>query len=457
MGRGRRRPICTLAALSGLLAPAGCFSERSFPLAPEQARRLDAAPPDAGRGDLRDWLAATHARLRDLLPAHAHETLLTDDLRRSAGQPVDVLAHFGRDPRALTTLCGNLSGLAHTAQATGADSDATTPAPWPGFEDVWIPVDAQLQLAGRLGRAIRAAKTITADCVVILPGLFGDTRVRRTRDLAAALRDNGVHVLALETRGFGRTGLRYPDVPYTFGVLETHDLIAVAQWLERRPEVRRTGLIGFCWGANHALLAAWESWRGADEAAIPPRLRTRLAPAPAQPVYTAGVLAFSPVLRFEEIIADCERPWPLLENPVLHSLQGTIGNRMQWKGYSGAQTSLRRVIECEFGASAIAYDGLVQDAFDYLRWLPFENRAAPQRLERVGAPVLIVQGANDPLTSAQNVADLIGRTENRRVAALILPGGGHVGFAPYAKRYFYSLTLNFFQAPGPSDAEVVRD
>ena len=33
---------------------------------------------------------------------------------------------------------------------------------------------------------------------------------------------------------------------------------------------------------------------------------------------------------------------------------------------------------------------------------------------------------------------------NERVAGIILPGGGHVGFAAYAKEYYYSLIANFF-------------
>ena len=35
-------------------------------------------------------------------------------------------------------------------------------------------------------------------------------------------------------------------------------------------------------------------------------------------------------------------------------------------------------------------------------------------------------------------------TANENVAALILHGGGHIGFAAYAKAYYFSLILNFF-------------
>jgi hypothetical protein len=32
------------------------------------------------------------------------------------------------------------------------------------------------------------------------------------------------------------------------------------------------------------------------------------------------------------------------------------------------------------------------------------------------------------------------------VSAVVLSGGGHVGFAPFAKDYFYSLIANYFDA-----------
>jgi len=59
-------------------------------------------------------------------------------------------------------------------------------------------------------------------------------------------------------------------------------------------------------------------------------------------------------------------------------------------------------------------------------------------------PVLIVHAANDPLAPAQEVADLFSRVKNPNVAAIILPSGGHVGFAAYNRAYYFSLIMNFF-------------
>ena len=40
--------------------------------------------------------------------------------------------------------------------------------------------------------------------------------------------------------------------------------LAVSEWLQAQPHIRRTGLVGFCSGANEALLTAWHYGRPAD-------------------------------------------------------------------------------------------------------------------------------------------------------------------------------------------------
>jgi predicted alpha/beta-fold hydrolase len=333
----------------------------------------------------------------------------------------------------------------HTAQATGADEAIEIPAPpWPGFEDVWIPINDRLQLAARLGLARRDGEPHVADCIVIIPGLLGDNAVRRTRDIGFALRDVGRHVLALELRGFGQTEARYPDVPYNFGVLETGDLLAVAEWLQEKPFVRDTGLMGFCWGANHALLAAWEDGRPADDPIVVAALRPYLRARSDEPHYRAGIIAFSPVLRFEEIIEELERDWSLLADPVLYTLQDGVAARMIRKQHPEISGNLRRLIEFEFANSELRYPQAVADGCQYLRFLPHRGKPAGDKLEHTRVPLLVVHGANDPLASVQAVAELFITLDNPQVAGVVLPGGGHVGFAPYARAYFYSLILNFF-------------
>jgi predicted alpha/beta-fold hydrolase len=91
--------------------------------------------------------------------------------------------------------------------------------------------------------------------------------------------------------------------------------------------------------------------------------------------------------------------------------------------------------------------------------LPRRGKPAGDKLEDARVPVLIVYAANDPLSPAQYVSDLIAVTENPNVAAIMLPGGGHIGFAAYARRYYFSLIVNFFSVvdgPRAASAQLVE-
>lgn len=454
--RPARRMAAALLAMAALLSGGGCFSERAFPIRPgDVPPRPSPLAADTRVADTRAWLWKYHPALERHLPERRQRPLLTEELVDEDGRAIDVMRHFRRRFEHQHTLL-NAVGLSHTAQCTGptADPDAPVPA-WEGFEDVWVPVREGLSLSGRLGFAQRGGERIVSDCIVILPGLLGDLRPQRTRYLAEALRANGLHVLALELRGCGRTDGRHPNVYYNFGVLETGDLLAAAEWLQAMPEVRRTGLVGFCWGANHALLAAWEDGRSERHASVARRLAPYLRPKTGRRHYEAGVIAFSACYRFEKIIEDCERWWPVLVNPVLNALQDTIEHRIVQKGHGAASGSLRRLIEFEFARSELRYPGAVEDGLDYLRFLPHRGQRAGDKLESARVPVLMVHGANDPLSCAQDVADVVAMTRNPLVAAVVLPGGGHIGFAAYSRAYYYGLVLGFFDAEFGAAASIV--
>jgi len=424
---------------------AGCFSERSYPVVAHDIVRLQ--PPEAARESACAWMADAHAELKHLLPSGRRAALVTEELSNGDGQAVRVLEHFKLRFGDLDTLLGNLDGLLHTAHLASTKWSFGVLDPWTEFEDVWIPVAPDLNLAGRLGLATdESGQPVEADCIVILPGLFGDNGILRTRDLSIALRDDGFHVLALESRACGRTEIRYPKVPIAWGVFETQDLLLVSEWLERRPEVQRTGLIGFCWGGNIALLTVWADCRSSDDPSVAPELASHLQKVSNRPHYTAGVLAFSPVLRFEDLIDQLDRPRSPLFDPILAAFQDTIRYRQRAKEHSTINGSLRDLIPQEIATYDFMTEDAVPQGLTYLRLLPYGSKPAGDKLECVGVPVLIVQAANDPLISAQDQADLMARTSNPNVAALILPGGGHIGFAAYCRAYYFSLIFNFFDA-----------
>jgi predicted alpha/beta-fold hydrolase len=386
--------------------------------------------------------------------------MLAEDMTDPAGQACDVFAWFDRSRPSLNSLFHNWNGIVHSGQAIGRAEAIDQPAPpWQGFEAVWIPVDYGLELHGRMALARDSARHIVpADCIVLLPGFFGDNAIMRTRDLAAALLHQGFHVLALELRGHGQVEHRFPDEYYTFGVLETQDLLRVSDWLQDNyPCVRDTGLIGFCWGGNHAMLTAWFDGRGPDDPNIPADIARYFDQPSPRRHYAAGVMAFSPVLRWEDLMDRLDVPHALGEEPSMHFLQNSIKSRMQRKGYPEVSGSLRHLINYEFAHSRLGPTFSMTDAYRCLRFLPYQGRPSGDKLECARVPVLMVTSVNDPFLPAQDMADLTASTRNPLVASLILRGGGHIGFAPYNPSYYYSLILNFFDPnTGPATLAGTR-
>lgn len=450
-----------MVLLAGLLFLAGCgFDQRSFPLQREEVVLLEgtsAAEADSARA----WLQQTHVRLLPLLAREdrrATRALLTEDMVTAEGEAVDVYDWFGRDPDTLLSIFKNFSGIRDTARSTGrAETIEESAAEWPGFEQVWIPIRDDLALSGRLGLARRNGEVIPAPCIVILPGLFGDNGTIRMRDVSMGLQREGFHALSLELRGHGQTERRYPDIYYTFGVLETRDLLLVSDWLEDEVEgVTSTGIVGYCWGGNLALLAAW--YDGCDDShpSIIPAVAARLDDLPERRRYRAGVIAYSPVLRWEEIVDLCDVEHAKLQNPMAYYFQETLRRRTAMKSHPEVTGSLRKTIDFEFARSDFGPDFDVVRGYRFLRLLPYQGRPADDKLESSRVPVLIVAASNDPFIPAQDAADLIAQTQNPHVAGLILRGGGHIGFVANNRAYFYSLLLNFF-CDRPSPAITASD
>lgn len=404
--------------------------------------------PGAFVSNTRQWLQTAHAQLEHVLTERGKRVMLTEDMVDERGQPRDVYTYFDRPPETLNKLTKNWYGMVHTGQAVSRSEAIDQPVePWPGFHTVWIPVAERVSLHGRLGLQLEPdGQPANADCIVLIPGFLGDNAVLRTRDLAFALRSHGFHVLALELRGHGRVEYYFPDVYYSFGLVETQDLLRVSRWLQdQHPFIRNTGLVGFCWGANHAMLAAWFDGRKPDDPSITPRVAKHLDPPTGRRHYTAGVIAFSPVLNWEELMEQADQPHDnMWIEPSMYFFQQTVKSRMRRKRHPEITGSLRNLINYEIARSEFGPSFPIVDGYQFLRFLPFRGEPDGDKLESARVPVLMVTAANDPFLPAQYMADFTARTQNPLVATLILRGGGHIGFAPYNRRYFYSLILNFF-------------
>lgn len=393
----------------------------------------------------RQWLVQTQETLAPLLPSDLYRPILTEQLYAGNGKAADIYKLFDKDPDGLNVALTNYWALLHTAQAIGTgDSIDHPPTPWEGFSSVWIPVAPGVELHGRLGLVEENGKPTSADCIVILPGMLGDNKTLRTRDLANALHDSGFHVLAIELRGQGQTEARFPNITHNYGVTETVDLMRVSDWLVDHPNIRETGLIGFSWGANLALIAAWLDGAGLDHPSITEDTARHLEPISDRNHYKAGILAFSPVIDWEDLVHRLDQPAVWWINPSLAFLQNTVRTRMKRKGYVPINGSLRELIDHEFANSIFTAKFPTANVYQFMRLIPYQGRPAGDKLESTRIPTLIVHSVNDPVASAQAIADLVAATDNPNLACLILPGGGHVGFAPYARDWYYSLIVNFF-------------
>ncbi len=421
----------------------GCmFSERSFRYDPLTRVEVDPiAQADGPAPTTRQWLANASPQLEMLLPDHEYGALITEGLTSEDGQPTDVVTYYDIPTDRLESVFANFHGLSYSAQATMPHGPPKEAPPWDGFDDVWIPVADGLELAGRLGFARDLlGRPIEADCIVILPGIRGNNNILRVRDLAHALHVNGFHVLTLELRGTGQSDVRYPEFDYTWGVWETDDLLAVADWLQAKDAVQRTGLLGYSWGGNHAMMAAWADGR-TDNDDVPENLRAIITPpAPARRRYEAGIIAFSPMARPEVLMDKLATDRSFLINPALAGLQSTFRGRMIEKGYPHPTGDVRELIR----RVDLGYDDPMADILAHTRLLPYNGLAPHDRFSDIRVPVLLVQAADDPIGPAQDMADLMATVDNPNVAAIMLPTGGHIGFAPYASDWYYNLILNFF-------------
>jgi predicted alpha/beta-fold hydrolase len=373
--------------------------------------------------------------------------MLTDDMVDGHGRAREVYSFFHRRIEKMQGLTSNWWSLQHTAQCIEkGDTVDQILAAWEGFESVWIPVAPGVQLHAFIGFAVDGNGRIAdADCIVLLPGLWGDNGARRNKDLSLALQSSGFHVLSLEPRGHGQTEAEYPDVYYNFAVLETQDLMKVSEWLQDTyPHIRRTGLIGFCWGANAALVAAWFDGRSSDDPSITKNLARHLDPPSSREHFAAGVMAFSPLLRWEHFLDRMDKPRSVWIDPSPAMFQEATRAHMWRKAFPEETGSLRRCIAYDFAQSVLGQSFPVLDGNRFLRLLPYRGQPDGDKLESARMPVLIVHSINDPLQTAQEVADLVAQTANPKVAAVLLPGGGHIGFQAYCRAYYYSMIMNFF-------------
>ena len=98
----------------------------------------------------------------------------------------------------------------------------------------------------------------------------------------------------------------------------------------------------------------------------------------------------------------------------------------------------------ELGKLYPTFDASRSDLKHFLEFSRNHWKVGATRMENVRVPLLILNAANDPLATAQGVAELFSRQHNPNIGVILLREGGHIGFTAYSTDYYYSLMLNFF-------------
>jgi predicted alpha/beta-fold hydrolase len=439
--------LMRLTALLLTFTMLGCFSERSFPANENQIKRLGAdAPPAPEKISTRQWINKAHANLVSLLPAGKRKALSTDQLLDGDGSVMDVYAYMKLKPENLDSLFFNLAGIEQSAQVTSPEP-ADYCADWPGFESVCIKVTNGDQVCGRLAPPLK--NDLGGSYIVITHGLFGAMCGLDVQNQVAALRNAGHHVLALEMRGHGATMVKFPTQTITFGVLEAPDLLAVSRYLKAERGAKRVGLVAFSLTAFAAMQAAWIDAGGLSEDRFGAMALFKDVPKPEKiPAFDAGMLLISPPVNFIETGETFEAERNALSGTVRSVFQKKAARRLELRGekptyklwdFAASEMKLSILGERYPEPAALRKDCTTYFNLGENNWA--EGR---RRLESVRSPMLVLEAANDPLGTAQAVADLMGPLKNPNCGAIILSQGGHMGFPALSADYYYSLMLNYF-------------
>ncbi len=442
-------------------AMGGCFSEQSFPMKPEQLARMPVVKEGEGLST-REWTERANALAAPLLPRSSQATLTGDQFSRvtSGGNNEDVYQHFDIHLSHIDDLWWNISGLEQTAQVSsppwliGANGHIQRAA-WAGFKDVYIQVDKNVFLYGRLGEPDKksCAAEIPGSYIVVTHGLFGSIDGLDMANEVEALRRAGHHVLAVEMRGHGETYIEHPEYTVSFGITESSDLLTVDQWLRSTQGAKRVGLLGFSLTGFEALMTAWlDGKHPVTEFDAVPLLRNLPKPV-GPPAFNGGMFIVSPPVDMKTIADAFEERYSIFDGPCKARFQSHVAERMA-KVQEKPSYSLWDWADSEFRRAGWdkTYANPGELRSDLVKFLDLRGGAETgatweegvRRMDNIRIPVLMLASANDPLATAQGVVELFSRVKNPNIGVVMLGEGGHMGFPAVSADYYYSMMLNFF-------------
>ncbi len=407
------------------------------------------------RLETREWVTLVHVAASGRLPEQDRDALTTDDLAVShaGAEPgvVNVWQRMGMDQASVDSLWGNLRGIEETAQVASPPPEVKSGhivrGPWVGFQDVQVPVGNGVVLFGRLGVPEKGDE-IPGSFVIITHGLFGTLDGLDMENHVQALRRAGHHVLALEMRGHGETNCCHPEYIISFGIYESSDLLAAARWLKAEHGAARVGLVSFSLTGYESLLAAWLDGNSRVTGLAQVPVLAGLPGWKEEPAFNAGMFIVSAPVGVVDLADRFDARANMLDAPCKATFQDHVAARLasyhEAPAYSMWALAKSEFVRGGFGKNSTDFEK-ARDAFmGFIDLSRDQWRVGAQRMENIRVPVLVLSAANDPLGTAQGVAELFGRVHNPNVGVILLKEGGHMGFSALSADYYYSVMLNFF-------------
>ncbi|XP_030371471.1 phospholipase ABHD3 isoform X2 [Scaptodrosophila lebanonensis] len=249
----------------------------------------------------------------------------------------------------------------------------------------------------------------TAPCIIILPGLTGESQAEYIKCLVLAAQEAGMRVVVFNNRGLGGIELKTPRL---YCAANCEDLCEVIQHVRRTLPARcKLGATGISMGG---LILGNYLARKSDEA--------------------RSILSAAKII---SVPWDVHKGCASIEKPVLNSLLGrhlagslcrTLQNHLDTYRdiYQDSDIDIQRILRCktikEFDELFTAKQFGYAHVNDY-----YTDATLHNKLDHISVPLLCLSAADDPFQPLEAIP-IKAANQCTHVAIVITARGGHIGF-----------------------------
>nr|AAL28489.1 GM08242p [Drosophila melanogaster] len=249
----------------------------------------------------------------------------------------------------------------------------------------------------------------SAPCILILPGLTGESQAEYIKCLVFAAQQAGMRVVVFNNRGLGGIELKTPRL---YCAANCEDLCEVVQHVRRTlPEKCKLGATGISMGG---LILGNYLARKSDEAR-----------------------SFLSAAKIISVPWDVHKGSASIEKPVINSLLGrhlagslcrTLRNHLDIYRdiYQDSDIDIQRILRCktikEFDAHFTAKQFGYAHVNDY-----YSDATLHNKLDHISVPLLCLSAADDPFQPLDAIP-IKAANQCTHVAIVITARGGHIGF-----------------------------